>query len=93
MTIVIERHGVLPPVVERLTSGIRQAGQLPKQFVSNTVDMLRGRLVPYQGLGNLLPLFYESIVKQTDRYPTDWRSPSAKPKMPCSLRQAEWTCR
>lgn len=63
---MIERHGVLPPVVERLTSGIRQAGQLSKQFVSNTVDMLRGRLVPYQGLGNLLPLFYESIVKQTD---------------------------
>ncbi|HTD42630.1 MAG TPA: NAD-dependent epimerase/dehydratase family protein [Bryobacteraceae bacterium] len=66
MTVVIERHGVLPGAVERLTSGIRQAGQLSKQFVANTVDMLRGRLVPYQGLGNLIPQFYESIVQQTE---------------------------
>jgi predicted dehydrogenase/nucleoside-diphosphate-sugar epimerase len=65
MTVLIERHGVLPGVVERLTSGIRQAGQLSKDFVSNTVDMLRGRLVPYQGLGALIPQFYEAIARRS----------------------------
>ena len=65
MTMVIERHGVLPGAVERLTASIRQAGQLSKQFVSNTVDILRGRLIPYQGLGSLIPQFYERIAGQS----------------------------
>ena len=62
MTVVIERHGVLPGSVERLTSAIRQAGQLSKQFVTNTVAMARGALIPYQGLGNLIRQFYDDIA-------------------------------
>src|SRR5262249_54396421 len=61
MTMTVERHGVLPGAVERLTANIRQAGQLSRQFVSNTTDILRGRLIPYQGLGELIPRFYKAI--------------------------------
>jgi 2-alkyl-3-oxoalkanoate reductase len=65
MTLVVERHGVLPGAVERLTYGIREAAQLSQQFVSNTYEVLTGRLIPYQGLGNLIAQFYESIAKNT----------------------------
>jgi len=66
MTVVFERHGVLPGAIERLTSGIRQASQLSCQFVRNTVGMLTGRLIPYQGLGTLIPQYYESITTQKE---------------------------
>jgi predicted dehydrogenase/nucleoside-diphosphate-sugar epimerase len=66
MTVVLEPHGVLPGAIERLTSGIRQASQLSSQFVRNTFDMLTGRLIPYQGLGTLIPQYYESITTQKE---------------------------
>src|SRR5690242_21250596 len=59
---LLEPHGVLPGAIERLTSGIRQASQLSSQFVRNSVEMLTGRLIPYRGLGTLIPRSEERRV-------------------------------
>ena len=81
MTVVIERSGVWPGAVERLTSGIRQAGQLSREFVANTADMALGRLVPYQGLGALIPQFYQSIENRAE--------PPVPPKLAVAVSAAE----
>jgi len=64
-TLLVTRSAMMPRSIDRATSNFRQAAFLCSSGVRNIVDFVRGRLVPYQGLQELIPRFYESIVNRT----------------------------
>ncbi len=58
---VVTRTGILPRFMRRATSNFSQAGQLVASGTRNLIHFARGRLLPYQGLENLIPRFYNCI--------------------------------
>jgi predicted dehydrogenase/nucleoside-diphosphate-sugar epimerase len=64
-TVLINKPSGLPRSVERASSNFVQAGQLCKTGVRNILDYVQGRLVPYQGLQELIPQFYDAIRNNT----------------------------
>jgi predicted dehydrogenase/nucleoside-diphosphate-sugar epimerase len=60
-TNVVVRTGILPRFLRRATANFDQARQLFASGMSNLFKFARGRLLPYQGLENLIPRFYNCI--------------------------------
>jgi predicted dehydrogenase/nucleoside-diphosphate-sugar epimerase len=60
-TTVVTRSGLLPRFLRRATSSFNYAFQLFSSGVTNFIKFAGGKLVPYQGLENLIPRFYDSI--------------------------------
>jgi 2-alkyl-3-oxoalkanoate reductase len=60
-TVLVTRESSLPRSLNRATFNFQQAYQLSSWAMRNIVDFLRHKLVPYQGLQNLIPYFYRSI--------------------------------
>jgi len=65
-TVLVTRESGLPRSLSRATANFKQASQLSSWAVRNTIDFLRHRLVPYQGLQNLIPAFYGSLRDGTE---------------------------
>jgi predicted dehydrogenase/nucleoside-diphosphate-sugar epimerase len=65
-TLVLKSQPRLPKAVDRATTNFRQSYQLAIAGLKNGFDFARGKLVPYQGLQNLIPLFYHSIIDRTE---------------------------
>lgn len=61
-----ERLRPLPKAVARGLMNVEQGLQLVSGAVRNAVKFALGRLKPYQGLGNLIHAFYESIERDQD---------------------------
>ncbi|MFQ5993269.1 MAG: NAD-dependent epimerase/dehydratase family protein, partial [Nitrospiraceae bacterium] len=66
MILSTERLRPLPKAVARGLMNVEQGGQLAIGAVRNAVKFMLGRLKPYQGLGNLIRAFYESIEQSQD---------------------------
>jgi predicted dehydrogenase len=64
-TIRLERLRSLPKAIARGLMNLELAGQLSAGTLSNAAKLLSGRLKPYQGHGNLINAFYQSIEKQS----------------------------
>jgi nucleoside-diphosphate-sugar epimerase/predicted dehydrogenase len=62
MILSTERLRPLPKAAARALMNIEHGLQLASGAVYNAVRFMLGRLKPYQGLGNLIYAFYESIV-------------------------------
>jgi predicted dehydrogenase/nucleoside-diphosphate-sugar epimerase len=62
-TVLVTRESGLPRALRRATANYNQAYQLSTWAVRNIIDFLRHKLVPYQGLQNLIPRFYRSICE------------------------------
>src|SRR6266480_960226 len=60
-TSLVTRDSRLPRFLRRATANFAQAYQLFSSGMSNLIKFARGRLLPYQGLENLIPRFYECI--------------------------------
>jgi len=60
-TALVTRTSSLPRFLRRATANFIESYKLFSQGLRNSVRFARGRLVPYQGLENLIPWFYESI--------------------------------
>jgi predicted dehydrogenase/nucleoside-diphosphate-sugar epimerase len=60
-TNVIVRTGILPRFLRRATANFDQARQLFASGMSNLFKFARRKLLPYQGLENLIPRFYDCI--------------------------------
>jgi 2-alkyl-3-oxoalkanoate reductase len=60
-TVLITRKNVLPRSLSRATVNFQQAYQLSSWAIRNIINFLRHKLVPYQGLQNLIPRFYSSV--------------------------------
>jgi predicted dehydrogenase/nucleoside-diphosphate-sugar epimerase len=60
-TVSTTQAGFLPRFLRRAPANFSQAYQLSAAGLDNLVKFLRGRLLPYQGLENLIPRFYDSI--------------------------------
>jgi predicted dehydrogenase len=60
-TVLLMYENALTRSLSRATANFRQAYQLSGWGISNIVNFVRGKLVPYQGLQNLIPRFYSSI--------------------------------
>jgi predicted dehydrogenase/nucleoside-diphosphate-sugar epimerase len=60
-TNVIVRTGILPRFLRRATANFDQACQLFASGINNLFKFARRRLLPYQGLENLIPRFYDCI--------------------------------
>lgn len=60
-TNLITRNGVLPRALRRATSNFDQAYQLFASGLSNGIKFARGKIIPYQGLQNLITGFYDCI--------------------------------
>ena len=65
MTVMVDRHGHLPGIVDRAAGPFLQAATLAGQHLATLFNVARGRILPYQGLQSLLPAFYESITSHT----------------------------
>ena len=63
MILSTERLRPLPKAVARGLMNVEQGAQLVSGAVRNAVKFMLGRLKPYQGLGNLIHAFYESIER------------------------------
>jgi predicted dehydrogenase/nucleoside-diphosphate-sugar epimerase len=64
-TVLVTRRSALPRSFVRATANFKQAYQLSTWAICNTIDFLRHKLVPYQGLQRLIPTFYSSILNGT----------------------------
>jgi nucleoside-diphosphate-sugar epimerase len=51
----------LPKFLDRATFNLRRSCQFAGASMKNAFDVARGKLVPYQGLQQLIPAFYDSI--------------------------------
>jgi 2-alkyl-3-oxoalkanoate reductase len=80
-TVLIREKSSLPRPIRRATSNFMQAWQLSAWAVKNVVNFARGKLVPYQGLQNLIPIFYSSIKDQTE--------PPVPPELAMSVTRVE----
>lgn len=67
-SLLLESTGKLPRAVERFLINFSRSQQLIKSNFKNLFGFLGGKVVPYQGLGNLLSAFY-NYVKQEGRNP------------------------
>lgn len=65
LSLRVERSGKLPRAIQRATWGFRVASEAARGGVKNIVDVLRGKLVPYHGLGTLIDLWYLSMQQGT----------------------------
>ncbi len=65
MTVMAERDGRLPGIADRAVGPLLQAATLAGQHLETLYKAARGRILPYQGLQDLLPGFYESIASHT----------------------------
>ena len=81
--VLITRESSLPRSVRRATSNFIRAWQLSAWGVRNIVSFARGKLVPYQGLQNLIPRFYNSINDQTE--------PPVSPELAMAVTKVEET--
>lgn len=60
---LVTSETILPRFLRRATANFQQAWQLSGAGVRNLILFARGRLVPYQGLENLIPRFYDCLRK------------------------------
>jgi nucleoside-diphosphate-sugar epimerase/predicted dehydrogenase len=67
MILSMERLRPLPKALARGLLNIEQGNQIASGAILNAVKFVLGTLKPYQGLGNLIRAFYESI--ESDREP------------------------
>jgi predicted dehydrogenase/nucleoside-diphosphate-sugar epimerase len=65
-TVLITRKSALPRALSRATANFQQAYQLSSWAICNIINFLRHKLVPYQGLQNLIPRFYSSVRDGTE---------------------------
>jgi hypothetical protein len=65
LTVMTDRHGLLPGIVDRAAGPLLQAATLAGQHLATLYNAARGRILPYQGLQGLLPAYYESIANHT----------------------------
>ena len=61
-TLLINRQSPLPRRIVSAIANFTESYKLSWQGLSTIVSYLRGKLVPYAGMRNLLPLFYDSIL-------------------------------
>ena len=64
-TILVNKPGTMPRSLERASANFMQATKLCGSGLKNIFDFVRGRLVPYQGLQELLPQFYAAVRNRT----------------------------
>ena len=64
--VLVTEKSSLPRPIRRATSNFMQAWQRSAWAVKNIFNFARGKLVPYQGLQNLIPSFYSSIKDRTE---------------------------
>ena len=62
-TTLVTRETILPRFLRRATANFQQACQLCSAGARNLIRFARGRLLPYQGLENLIPRFYDCLRK------------------------------
>jgi predicted dehydrogenase/nucleoside-diphosphate-sugar epimerase len=60
-TVIVKKPSILPNFLRRASCNFHQSYQLSIIGIGNLMKYLRGRLVPYQGLENLIPRFYNSV--------------------------------
>lgn len=60
-SVVTNRNGILPRAFRRATSNFHYSYQLIASGLANAIQFVRGKLLPYQGLENLIPRFYHCI--------------------------------
>jgi predicted dehydrogenase/nucleoside-diphosphate-sugar epimerase len=82
-TVLVTRMCGLPRSLRRATANFTQAFQLSSWATRNIIDFLRHKLVPYQGLQNLIPRFYSSIRNGT--------MPPISPELAVAVTKAEET--
>jgi 2-alkyl-3-oxoalkanoate reductase len=64
-TLLVNRQSSLPRMVTTATTNFVESWKLSTSATSNIVNYLRGKVVPYGGLRNLIPRFYDSIRNST----------------------------
>jgi predicted dehydrogenase/nucleoside-diphosphate-sugar epimerase len=62
-TILVTHNSTLPRSIRRATANFAQAYKLFTSGMYNAIRFARGRLLPFQGLENLVPQFYDCIRK------------------------------
>jgi predicted dehydrogenase/nucleoside-diphosphate-sugar epimerase len=65
-TLLVNKPGTMPRSLERASANFMQATKLCASGIKNISDFVRGRLVPYQGLQELLPQFYAAVRNRTE---------------------------
>src|SRR5262249_27941778 len=60
-TVKVMRSDMMPRSLERASSNFKEAAHLCGSGIKNIYDFVRGRLVPYQGLQELIPQFYAAV--------------------------------
>lgn len=60
-TVIVKKTSSLPNFLRRASANFQQSYQLSTIGIGNLIKFLRGRLVPYQGLENLIPRFYRCV--------------------------------
>ena len=60
-TVIVKKTSILPNFLRRASANFQQSYQLSSIGLGNLIKFLRGRVVPYQGLENLIPRFYNCI--------------------------------
>ena len=60
-TVIVKKTSILPNFLRRASANFQQSYQLLSIGLGNLIKFLRGRVVPYQGLENLIPRFYNCI--------------------------------
>jgi nucleoside-diphosphate-sugar epimerase/predicted dehydrogenase len=66
MILSVERLRPLPKAIARGLMSVEQGMQLVSGAIRNAFKFMLGRVKPYQGMGNLIRAFYESIEKDQD---------------------------
>jgi predicted dehydrogenase/nucleoside-diphosphate-sugar epimerase len=61
-TLLVHRQTFLPRRIGSATANFTESCKLSAQVVSNIVNYVRGKLVPYNGMQVLIPRFYDSIL-------------------------------
>ena len=64
-TLLVNRQSSLPRVVTTATANFVESWKLSTSATSNIVNYLRGKVVPYGGLRDLIPRFYGSVRQST----------------------------
>jgi predicted dehydrogenase/nucleoside-diphosphate-sugar epimerase len=64
-TLLVKRQSSLPRMVTTATANFVDSWKLSTSATSNIVNYLRGKVVPYAGLRDLIPRFYDSIRHST----------------------------
>lgn len=66
-TMTIVKHGIskLPKAASKATFNLNEAYQVLASTMANSLNLIKGKLKPYQGMKNLIAEFYQSIEKNT----------------------------